>query len=113
MGTSPSSFERVATLEFTMKLALILGCLSVALAEPEAQYPGFYNYPTVYTYPYPTYGLTHSSPYLPLVYTHPKSPTIYDLSTLQQFPKSQSPMDATLITRSNMTLKKLNTLTKN
>jgi len=77
MGTSPSSFERVATLEFTMKLALILGCLSVALAEPEAQYPGFYNYPTVYTYPYPTYGLTHSSPYLPLVYTHPQVPTIY------------------------------------
>ena len=40
---------------------------------------GFYNYPTVYTYPYPTYGLTHSSPYLPLVYTHPQVPTIYNV----------------------------------
>ena len=38
---------------------------------------GFYNYPTVYTYPYSPYGLTHSSPYLPLVYTHPQVPTIY------------------------------------
>ena len=38
---------------------------------------GFYNYPTVYTYPYPTHGLIHSSPYLPLVYTHPQVPTIY------------------------------------
>jgi len=78
MGTSHCSFERVATLEFNMKLALILGCLSVALAEPEAQYPGLYqyHYPTVYTYP--SYGLTtHSMPYVPLVYTHPQAPKFY------------------------------------
>ena len=34
-------------------------------------------------------------------------------ATHQQFPKSQSPMDATLTIKSNTTLKKLNTLTKN
>merc|ERR1711902_99395 len=74
MGTSESVLELAIAYtiprRFNMKLALVLGCLSVALAEPEAWHYGFYqHHPAVYTH-----GLAHTyhqAPYVPLVYTYP------------------------------------------
>merc|ERR1712029_992943 len=71
MGTTiETSLNWYIPRRFNMKLALVLGCLSVALAEPEAWHYGFYqHHPAVYTH-----GLAHTyhqAPYVPLVYTYP------------------------------------------
>merc|ERR1712029_980108 len=102
MGTSETSLNWYIPRRFNMKLALVLGCLSVALAKPEAWHYGFYqHHPAVYTH-----GLAHTyhqAPYVPLVYTYPHvqyaQPKVY----VERIPKRVSPMDVLLTIRSNTT----------